>query len=163
MNWDAIGAVGEMVGAFAVIVTLAYLALQIREARTQSEADAFAVVAGQECEIDSRFMAHADVWIKGNAGGELSAPERFVFDQLVKLRADHHFLGFSRNVIRGTGREGVHLGNMALFLHQYPVAYRSWNAQRESIDWSRQRLGVSGYTAEWTRQLTEAVATLEET
>lgn len=30
LNWEAVGAVGELVGAFAVIVTLAYLALQIR-------------------------------------------------------------------------------------------------------------------------------------
>ncbi len=30
MNWEAIGAIGEIVGALAVIVTLIYLALQIR-------------------------------------------------------------------------------------------------------------------------------------
>ena len=31
MNWDAIGAVGEVLGAVAVVGTLAYLALQIRQ------------------------------------------------------------------------------------------------------------------------------------
>ena len=31
MNWDAIGAVGEVVGAIAVIATLVYLSLQIRQ------------------------------------------------------------------------------------------------------------------------------------
>lgn len=30
MNWDAIGAVGEIIGAFAVVLSLVYLALQIR-------------------------------------------------------------------------------------------------------------------------------------
>jgi hypothetical protein len=30
MNWDAIGAIGETVGAVAVIATLFYLAVQIR-------------------------------------------------------------------------------------------------------------------------------------
>ena len=30
MNWDAISAIGEIVGATAVVVTLAYLAVQIR-------------------------------------------------------------------------------------------------------------------------------------
>ena len=30
MNWDAIGAVGEVVGAFAVVISLIYLATQIR-------------------------------------------------------------------------------------------------------------------------------------
>lgn len=30
MNWDAIGAIGEIVGAFAVVVSLLYLAIQLR-------------------------------------------------------------------------------------------------------------------------------------
>ena len=30
MNWEAVGAIGEVVGAIGVIVTLAYLAVQIR-------------------------------------------------------------------------------------------------------------------------------------
>jgi len=35
MNWDAIGAVGEVVGAAAVVVTLIYLTIQLRQ-NTQS-------------------------------------------------------------------------------------------------------------------------------
>ena len=31
MNWEALGAIGEVVGAIAVIMTLGYLALQIRQ------------------------------------------------------------------------------------------------------------------------------------
>lgn len=31
MNWDAIGAIGELVGGIAVIGTLIYLASQIRQ------------------------------------------------------------------------------------------------------------------------------------
>ena len=33
MNWEAIGAIGEIVGAIAVVATLAYLATQVRYAR----------------------------------------------------------------------------------------------------------------------------------
>lgn len=38
MDWEAIGAIGEIIGATAVVATLAYLALQIRHAR-QAAAD----------------------------------------------------------------------------------------------------------------------------
>ncbi len=34
MNWDAIGAIGEIVGALAVVLTLVYLAYQVRYAKT---------------------------------------------------------------------------------------------------------------------------------
>ena len=33
MNWEAIGAVGEILGAIAVVLTLAYLAMQVRYAK----------------------------------------------------------------------------------------------------------------------------------
>lgn len=33
VNWDAIGAIGELAGAAAVVLTLAYLATQIRQTR----------------------------------------------------------------------------------------------------------------------------------
>jgi hypothetical protein len=36
MNWDAIGAVGETLGAIAVIATLIYLASQIRQLKQQN-------------------------------------------------------------------------------------------------------------------------------
>ena len=31
MNWEALGAIGEVVGAIAVVLTLAYLAIQFRQ------------------------------------------------------------------------------------------------------------------------------------
>ena len=34
MNWDAIGAIGEIIGAAGVISTLIYLAIQIRQNTT---------------------------------------------------------------------------------------------------------------------------------
>lgn len=37
MNWDAIGAVGEIIGALAVIITLIYLSRQIRDGNRQAE------------------------------------------------------------------------------------------------------------------------------
>jgi hypothetical protein len=36
MNWEAIGAIGEIVGAVAVIATLAYLSIQIRQSKVSS-------------------------------------------------------------------------------------------------------------------------------
>ena len=38
MNWDAIGAIAELVGAIAVVATLFYLALQVRQSTRQDQA-----------------------------------------------------------------------------------------------------------------------------
>lgn len=37
MNWDAIGAVAELIGALGVILSLVYLALQVRQSGSQVE------------------------------------------------------------------------------------------------------------------------------
>jgi hypothetical protein len=36
MNWEAFGAIGEILGAAAVVVSLAYLAIQIRRQNEES-------------------------------------------------------------------------------------------------------------------------------
>ena len=38
MNWDAIGAIAELLGAIGVIASLVYLATQIRQSREQTRA-----------------------------------------------------------------------------------------------------------------------------
>jgi hypothetical protein len=52
MNWDAIGSIGEIVGAAAVVITLYYLAVQIRQnsrlvQRSNEYADATSVYESQ--------------------------------------------------------------------------------------------------------------------
>jgi hypothetical protein len=51
MNWEAIGAVGEVAGAIGVIATLGYLAVQIRH-NTRS------VRAASRLDIASGWRAH---------------------------------------------------------------------------------------------------------
>ena len=41
MNWDAIGAIGELAGALAVVLTLFYLARQIKTSSDVSKAELF--------------------------------------------------------------------------------------------------------------------------
>ena len=35
MNWDAVGAIAETIGVFGVIVTIGYLAIQVRQSNRQ--------------------------------------------------------------------------------------------------------------------------------
>ena len=41
MNWEAFGAIAEMVGAAAVVATLLYLSIQVRTANRQAELESF--------------------------------------------------------------------------------------------------------------------------
>ena len=68
MHWDAIGAIGEIVGAIAVVATLAYLAIQMRQNTTQLKNatswninQGLAQIHGQHSS-DPEFV---DIWLRG--------------------------------------------------------------------------------------------------
>ena len=61
MNWDAIGAIGEIVGAMAVFLTLAYLALQIRQNTKAVQASAVDASVGKLNEARASMYENAEV------------------------------------------------------------------------------------------------------
>jgi hypothetical protein len=85
MNWEAIGAFGEIIGALAVVATLFYLAVQVRETRKDAKLSAVqaqrsAVQANRELRIQM-FLSERDspyipaIRIKADAGEDLSEEE----------------------------------------------------------------------------------------
>ena len=56
MNWEAIGAVGEIVGALAVVLSLVYLALQIRSQTRESRLASMHQTVAAQRESMGRFL-----------------------------------------------------------------------------------------------------------
>lgn len=67
MNWDAIGAVGEIVGALAVVASLAYLAIQIRNQNIEAKAATMQQVLESNAAAISQLQDPelAAIWLKG--------------------------------------------------------------------------------------------------
>lgn len=75
MNWEAIGAVGEIIGAIAVVTTLVFLALQLRQnTRAMDERNKLERTAALDRHTDSvsrwrgdlaRHEDLAEIWYKG--------------------------------------------------------------------------------------------------
>jgi HEAT repeat protein len=67
VNWEAIGAVGEIIGAVAVVVSVAYLALQIRAQNVESRLGATRDLASKRAEPLKLLLgddAAIEVWLK---------------------------------------------------------------------------------------------------
>jgi len=89
LNWDAVGAIGEIIGAAGVVATLVYLAYQIRQNTSQLEqntltAKAAAQNASNEALRENRkaifeSLAMAEIFLCGN-----QKPEEL--DEVSKLR-----------------------------------------------------------------------------
>jgi hypothetical protein len=93
MNWDAIGAIGEIIGAMAVVVSLVYLGRQIREGARASQAETELEAARMWSDFHAR-VAHspdmARIWDLGHTKPEaMTEPDRHRFVWLV---AEYFFL-----------------------------------------------------------------------
>ena len=64
MNWDAIGAIGEILGALAVVLSLGYLAIQVKQ-------NTHSMKVAAKLEIDKQFTLYTDLLLNNPAMFEL--------------------------------------------------------------------------------------------
>lgn len=87
MNWGAIGAVGEIIGALAVFLTLVYLAIQIRQNTKSVQASAVDASISKVNDVRQSLYENAElsrIYIQGLAHpDELDEESRFRFRLVV--------------------------------------------------------------------------------
>lgn len=88
MNWDAIGSIGEIIGALAVLFTLAYLALQVRQNTNATRAASHHVVTDAMNQLNlslAKDQAVAEIWLAGMSDrSSLNEVKRERFDALIR-------------------------------------------------------------------------------
>jgi hypothetical protein len=86
MEWEAIGAVGEVIGAAAVIATLGYIALQVRQGINSVQGATEVELSRQFADYHARIGASPELratWDKATAGEALSDDERATYIWLI--------------------------------------------------------------------------------
>lgn len=83
MSWEAIGAVGEALGAIGVMVTLAYLAVQIRQNTRSQRTETYGRALDRVTTLQGRLAENselADILLRGVPDNrQLTATERVQF------------------------------------------------------------------------------------
>ena len=89
MNWDAIGAIGQIVGTVLVGITLVYLAIQLRQNTSAMKSSTFQAISTSMGSIMEIYAVHPDIaplLIKAQAGLDgLTAAERVRFGFLMMM------------------------------------------------------------------------------
>ena len=163
MNWDAVGAIGEIVGAVAVVVTLIYLTVQIRAGTRASRAaavtDATAAVQAWYQELGTNPES-ANLFLEGMSDPQsLSHARQFQFLMLLHCI----FLGFQRTyLLSHTGTLDVGLrdsiGTAVQAVNQLPGIHFYWRHRRlffqpEFVTWVEDLLQRGPLTDNFTYQM----------
>ena len=145
MNWEAIGAVGETVGALAVLVTLVYLAMQIRQ-NTKS-VQAAAVDSANSLVSRSREVIFADADVANLYRRGTEDPASLSQDDTIRYRLLIHniMLSLSNSItqasVSGLSKTGSEV--------ELPILCRVvataggrwfWDAYRDEFEESFQRI-----------------------
>lgn len=136
MNWDAIGAVGEVIGALAVFLTLGYLAVQIRQNTKAVRASALdssvnAVNAVRVAMFESAEVAK--IYGKG-----LENPEELDDDEKVRFRLlVHTILWAVWNIYAQTEYGGL---SKSIWTAQVPLLDRVINSRGGTWFWDQYRM-----------------------
>lgn len=127
MNWEAISAIGQVIGAVLVGITLIYLSLQLRQNTSALKSSTFLAIStlmGSTMEVLATHADLAPLLIKAQSGlDELSAAERarFGFLMMMAMRrvetvvVQTHFgfidpqltAGFERSALSALGSKGA--------------------------------------------------------
>lgn len=138
MNWDAIGAIGEIIGALAVVTTLLILLIQVRQSNNSMiEANALQKAAAVSKHAESigiwrsQFVQSRDtmaLWLDMRDGKEL--------DQINLARFDNIWVNFvntqrsnfvGANVVKEEGLAAQAARSVAVELASSPTFVESWN------------------------------------
>lgn len=105
MNWDAIGAAGEIIGALAVVFSLVYLAAQIRAQNRQARSAAMHDIAAGYRDAVATFAHYelADLMVRANHDYEsLTDAEKFqlmsAIQRIMRVWEESYFQRTSNNL-----------------------------------------------------------------
>lgn len=134
MNWDAIGAVGEILGALAVFASLIYLAVQIRGQAKQQRKHAIDQLTENWLDVleTQTHTDAAEVWAKGISDVEnLDLTERVQFYSITG-RMFRICEGFYLSYTAGDLDEEVWKGQSAMLedILMHPGVVRVWDDRK---------------------------------
>lgn len=99
MNWDAIGAVAELLAAVGVIISLIFVGLQVKKSNAEARLATVQATTDTEVMMVSTLADHAETWNKVNTGqpleGDVETRRGIVLFNLLMIDYEnrfHHFL-----------------------------------------------------------------------
>ena len=113
MNWEAIGAIGEIVGAITVVVTLIYIAIQMRQNTTAIQLNTAHSVTEELQEMFSLLASDqglSEIFVEASQNEELTGADRVRYNtwssNLVRVY-ENAFLLNRQNVVDEAHWDGM--------------------------------------------------------
>ena len=95
MKFEQFNEIAELVGTVTVVASLVFVGLQLQQTRQQLEQEGKVALTEMNSthvanviESDNAVIQNVDIWLRGNAGEELSPAEQEIHTRLVRMAND---------------------------------------------------------------------------
>ena len=135
MDWDAIGAIGEIVGATAVVLSLFYVGLQVRQSATAVRGQTYESLSASAIDVTMQMTADMDLSLAMRSamlGEEVHSDQDFrvgvtihCYTRIAATAHYQHELGLldGEQLKNLTATNVVHLSS--------PIGKRYWNSNKQ--------------------------------
>ena len=147
MDWEAVGAVGEILGAVAVVATLGYVAVQIRQNTAMLNSTARQSLVDNDRHSIAAVLEHPDLFEKLGKAEELSAQDQIRYSAIWILDLRNREFEFFQY------KAGI-LDEAAWRSYQETLHY-SFGTERDRRWW--EKMGRESFDAEFVTMVDEFI------
>ena len=160
-DWRSIA---EYVGILAVVLSLVFVGLQMRQTNDVAYMELDTAMVGIMAESADLITTNADVWVKGNAGDDLSPAESAIYYELIAVINTRWVVAESQASRLGrTDIADLIRRDWAAFLHQNPGAREVWLSREDKLIKYRNLLAPDAEDfSSWRDAIQSDLATLDE-
>ncbi len=129
MNWDALGAMGELFGALAVVLTLGYLAVQVKQNSQGMKVAAKLDVEKDYNEYTSMLLQNSELLelqLKGMSNQELNAVEQVKYSLLMQKATRLFSSMYYQYQTQDFSEDEWHESQRLMRWFTFAPGYRSW-------------------------------------
>jgi len=149
----------ELVGLFAILASLIFVAMQLQQQQELLDLEMRNSMVSNLVAVNEKIIDNPDIWARGNTGEDLNAAESVLYENLFINLNDYYFQLYQTfHQLIPESEEQV-LAQYAGFLARNPGAYRLWidrerqlNADRTAID------PEETITSDWIEMLEARIA-----
>jgi hypothetical protein len=126
--------IAELVGMAAIVASLVFVGLQMQQAQKIARSEMNATTLANAMEESNAIIAHADIWVRGTAGEELTSVEEVIFSRLVRNANDLAYFSVQQQRLLGLDQNSeLDIATYAGFLYENPGARRAWRTREAEL------------------------------
>ena len=158
-NWKD---VAEVLGVVAIVLSLAFVGIQLQQDQKIAGAQAYIDAASQITELNQLISENKDIWVRGLDGEELSKEDEVVFQSIYHALFVRKVAQWQRGIRLSAGDPKSSIHDFAYNIHNYPGLRRSYEQMITNLQEQASAFGRTIDEASFVAQVDAALAQLKE-